>query len=147
MPMSLEALKFHPTRGEFLFRGLGAFFFVVVFLSTLRGASSGPARTGELVLLQHYPYVQVTNKTPYDCTDGNVIYLGGMFCSNDAFPGGTWSASSRDTWLVTYITATLTLPDGTENPLWCSPYKSTGTSFSEFSIIMKGEDACSVVRV
>ena len=123
------------------------------FRSGLREASSGPAaRTGpESVLLQHYPYVQITNKTPYDCTKGKVIYLGsGIFCSTDTYagdpnflaPGGTWSASSRGTCLVTSIHATLLLPDG-KDPLWCQ-YGSTGTSFSEYSIIMKGEDACCV---
>lgn len=127
---------------------------VTWFRSGIREASSGPAaRTGpESVLLQHYPYVQITNKTPYDCTEGNVRYLGSsLFCSNDAYagdpnflaPGGTWSASSRGTCLVTYIHATLTLPDG-KDTLWFIPYGSMGTSFSEFSIIMKGEDACCV---
>ena len=147
---------------------------------------SGPpaARTGpESSLLQHYPYVKITNKTPYDVRpigyQGNdkwytrenfVSYPG---CESDFFwihglsAGATWTAYSRGLCLVNRISATLTFPNPANPPvtaqndfvpggsvynkgrgwvtLTCTPYTSTGTSFSIYSILMKGDDACCVL--
>ena len=135
---------------------------------------SGPpaARTKpESVLLQHYPYVAITNKTPYavrDTARSSVQYL---WCDEDLIAGGlaagqTWTASSRGLCLVNRIYVTLTFPiparppwtadnDFFQNPLYnngygpswgqCAPYDSSGTSFSIYSIIMKGDDECCVL--
>ena len=96
----------------------------------------------------HYPYVKVTNNTPYDGSGGWVEY--GDFCKHDTFardtnlaPGDTWEASSRGWCLVKEIYAYIFLP-GLPDGLACAPYKSSGTSYSEFFIIMKGEDACCI---
>ena len=129
-----------------------------LFLSVLRDfSSSGPARTGQLFLLQFYPYVTITNKTPYHVRDtarSYVLYLG---CGEYSIAGGlaagqTWTASSRGLCLVYRIYASLTLPD-THTPtsiisgqeLHCTPYASTGTAYSIYSVIMKGDDACCVL--
>ena len=116
--------------------------------------------------LQHYPYVAVTNKTPYATTPPyasdnwpphyikygiSVAYAllnAGIFCSEDLVTevipsGGTWTASSRGACLVGAIYARVN-PDG-RSYLECTPYKSSGTSYSIFSIIMKGDDACCVL--
>ena len=81
-----------------------------------------------------------------------IIYKSG-YCSIDYVvdaiaSGGSWMASSRGTCLVTNIYATLTIPDP-DSPdgagiLECKHYHSSGTSFSQFSIIMDGDDACIV---
>ena len=112
--------------------------------------------------LQHYPYVTITNKTPY-ATNRYLPSIGGHqllddktyvkyathFCSNDYIQeiivsGGTWTASSRGACLVTKIEATLTRPNGGS---WeCDSYRSSGTSYSQFSIIMGyGDDGCCVL--
>merc|ERR1711865_131293 len=124
---------------------------------------SRPNVNGMVSNLQHYPYVHITNNTPYatrsgqprpdwsidDDDDGvNVVYEG---CSNDYVyeaiaPGGSWTASSRGVCLVRIISAILALP-GLPDGLTCGRYKSSGTSYSQYSIIMDGEDACSVVRI
>ena len=100
----------------------------------------------------HYPYVNITNKTPYDTRPntkyGNtyVMYQETFLCSLDRYSvasGQTWTASSRGACLVNYIAATiLALPDGKE--LRCTPYTSWGTTYGTFFLIMKGEDACCV---
>ena len=97
----------------------------------------------------HYPYVAVTNKTPYDVTTGgnDVIYKGwGLSCSDDKFvvdSAQTWSATSRGFCLVKKIRARLTLDDGSPS-LVCYDYKSSGTSYSQFYIIMNGDNGCCV---
>ena len=62
--------------------------------------------------------------------------------------GQTWTASSRGACLVTRISATLTIPGRRtatrSGSLGCTPYTSTGTSYSQYSILMKGADACCV---
>ena len=106
--------------------------------------------------LQHYPYVTITNKTPYDTLQGkfdfhdvlyNDVEYSTDFCKNDRYSVAahqTWKASSRGTCLVSTITAVLTLPDG--SGLLCDYYWSLpATSYSIFSIIMKGDDACCVL--
>ena len=101
--------------------------------------------------LQHYPYVHITNNTPYATRypyGVNVVYVG---CSSDYVyeaiaPGGSWTASSRGLCLVHFVSAILALP-GYGGGKDCGQYKSSGTSYSQYSIIMDGEDACSVVRI
>ena len=97
--------------------------------------------------------VRVTNNTPYDVkTSGNKVEYGGWgfgpFCSDDKYlvnSGQTWSAtSSRGICMVGYINAELTLPDGDDGNLICTPYNSVGTSYSQYYIIMKGDNACCV---
>ena len=104
-----------------------------------------------------YPYVTITNKTPYPSVGfpfspkkeiveyrGN----GGLFefCSPDVnkegiAAGQTWSATSRGVCLVTSIHAKLSTQTG-----WmvCATYRSSGTSYSQFYIIMNNEDTCCV---
>ena len=145
---------------------------VVVTSATLFFSGPQAARTGpSSVLLQHYPYVAITNKTPYavrDTARSSVQYL---WCDEDLIAGGlaagqTWTASSRGLCLVNRIYVTLTFPnparppwtadnDFFQNPLYnngygpswgqCAPYDSSGTSFSIYSIIMKGDDECCVL--
>ena len=145
-----------------------------VFVSVLRDSSAGPSapRTGpEAVLLQHYPYVTITNKTPYDVlpqfyTKGYVLPQGGLqegggvsytACESDfmyeGLPAGqTWTASSRGLCLVNRIHATLGYhtKDGEFHWVTCDPYTPNmpnifGTSYSIYSVLMKGDDACCVL--
>ena len=130
-----------------------------LFFSGMDASSAVPlaARSGpESVLLQLYPYVTITNKTPY-----NVLPQGGwnfpdsvsyLVCKSDFMYNGlpawqTWTASSRGLCLVNRIDAVLTFPDG-RGGITCTPYTSTGTSYSQYSILMKwdnlGDDACCV---
>ena len=104
----------------------------------------------------HYPYVKVTNKTPYDTLQYYGLYsnygISVMYyaCSPDSVlesvaSGDTWTASSRGLCLVTNIYTTLTIPDSDyPGTLTCKEYHSSGTSYSQYSIIMDGEDACCV---
>jgi len=100
-----------------------------------------------------YPYVTITNKTPYNMVgfrhppeSRNVVYLGFPFCSPDEIldgiaAGQTWSATSRGVCLVESIDAYLL---GSTQLMKCDSYKSSGTSYSQFYIIMNGENACCV---
>ena len=96
--------------------------------------------------LQHYPYVHITNNTPYATRypyGVNVVYVG---CSSDYVyeaiaPGGSWTASSRGVCLVYRIAAVLALP-GLPDGFVCGRYKSSGTSYSQYSIIMDGDNTC-----
>jgi len=135
--------------------------------STLSSASSASVLKvdGMVSNLQKlYPYVTITNKTPYDTfptvygqtKDLETYVTYGPFCSEDTVwgvivSGDAWTASSRGACLVTNIHTTLTIadadfPDGASS-LTCKNYHSSGTGYSQFSIIMDGEDACSVVRI
>ena len=145
---------------------------VVVSSATVFFFGPPAARTGpESGLLQHYPYVTITNKTPYNVLPqfytksylyrttvfpqgglqegGGISYLG---CENDfiyeGIPAGeTWTAASRGLCLVYRIHATLGYhtEDGEFHWITCIPYNSPATSFSIYSIIMKGEDECCVL--
>ena len=85
--------------------------------------------------------VEITNKAPYmgsfdlgcfpDEIEENINLAGGQ----------SWSARSRGACLVTSINATLYLP---KVILGCASYKSSGTSYSQFYIIMNNEDTCCV---
>ena len=102
--------------------------------------------------LQHYQYVTITNKTPYDTPQGKdnhcSVQYHSPFCSDDGYSlpaQQTWTASSRGACLVHSISAILALP-GLPDGLECTPYWSVmGTSYSIFSILMKGDDACCVL--
>ena len=131
-----------------------------LFVAVLRdAASAGPSaiHTGpEAELLQFYPYVTITNKTPLDLrppqeVSFSVKYKGGpLFCDSDFLmegmeglaAGETWTASSRGLCLVKTIRARLWYY--TEEEGWrsvdCAPYSSSGTSHSIYSILMKGND-------
>ena len=49
--------------------------------------------------------------------------------------GNTWTGPSRGVCLVTGIYTKLSFPDGS-SPLVCNPYKSSGTGYSKFFIIL-----------
>ena len=150
------------------------FFFTKHNLTLIR---SGKVN-GMVSNLQHYPYVHITNNTPYatpasaprkwpfyDDDDDpagptyvlhavHVVYNGG-YCADDYVyeaiaPGGSWTASSRGLCLVHFVSAILALP-GFPDGFECGQYKSSGTSYSQYSIIMDGDChdvcACSVVRI
>ena len=125
--------------------------------------SSGQARTGQSFLLHDggigYPRVVIKNDTPYPVPYRNYVYINyaksiGMGCRQDFIPegivsGDTWTEpTSRGLCLVKKISAVLTLPNHTSNApygeLRCNPYKSSGTSYSIYSIIMDGDDRCCV---
>ena len=116
--------------------------------------SSGQARTQSFLLQGYYP-VTIKNDTPYDVPATPikvsaltyVLYGSYIFCLDDFIvkgiaSGDTWTASSRGLCLVGTVGAALTLPDG--RYLKCYSYYSAGTTYSEFSIIMDGDDACCV---
>ena len=127
-------------------------------VSVLRDDSADPpaARTGpESDLLQHYPYVTITNKTPFpifpivppDYFYHTYVQYG--FCmpnyiAEGLAAGQTWTASSRGLCLVHRIHAALNRPDLANGYLTCYPYKSSGTSHSIYSILMKGDEECCV---
>ena len=143
-----------------------------VFVSILRDAPTADppaARTGpEADLLQHYPYVTITNKTPFDVRppmkddslkfrllNFSVGYLGvdamcflGFCCPYDFMNEGlsygqTITASSRGLCLVDQIYATLwyyTEERDYNTKVICAPYHSSGTSHSIYSILLKGND-------
>ena len=107
--------------------------------------------------LQAYPVVTVTNTAPVKMDASiSVEYLGWdfLFCSNDYVDlsiasGDTWTASSRGLCLVTQITVRLSFEDvRTVRKTWmnlkCAPYKSSGTAYSNYSIIMNGVADCCV---
>ena len=103
-----------------------------------------------------YPYVTITNKTPYDTyptvygvtKDLETYVTYGVLCSEDMVwgvigSGDAWTASSRGACLVTNIYTTLTIADG--GSITCKKYHSSGTGYAQFSIIMDGDWACCVV--
>ena len=151
---------------------------VVVTSATLFFSGPQAARTGpSSVLLQHYPYVTINNKTPYDvrpspmgtrlrhlcpgvfrqvhqrwCRVPTTNFVRYSSCTSDLFwdglpAGQTWTASSRGLCLVNRIYATLSYQIDGDGwlTLTCAPYTSSGTAYSIYSIIMKGDDACCVL--
>jgi|tagenome__1003787_1003787.scaffolds.fasta_scaffold20986460_6 hypothetical protein len=92
-----------------------------------------------------YPVVEIMNATAFKAS-GTVEYLGKNICGSDSYSvesGGTWKARGRGACLVTRITATLNTPEG---PTAATPYVSSGTSFSQFSIVFTGESSFAVIR-
>lgn len=139
---------------------------ILVSRATVFFSGSPAARTGPESVLLHYPYVKITNKTPYNMlpqfyTEGYLFPQGGLQegggieylgCKSDfiyeGIPAGeTWTAASRGLCLVYRIHATLGYhtEDGEFHWITCIPYNSPATSFSIYSIIMKGEDECCVL--
>ena len=95
-----------------------------------------------------YPPVHIMNSTHYGAA-GTVVYPSAL-CSNDrytVYPEQEWTASGRGYCLVTEINAKLGLGDGVT--YWATPYKSSGTSYSQFAIIQTKENPpeFSVTRV
>jgi len=103
---------------------------------------------GKVSNLQHYPYVTITNKTPYDTVQGKEVHYSSVFCSDDQYSVAaqqTWTASSRGACLLTQIEAELFLVDS-DYFMTCAPYTSNpGTTYGTFSILMDNENGCCVV--
>ena len=115
--------------------------------------------------LQQYPYVTIKNYTPYATVApyartaqptfteyGVLIGYKSRLCRKNGYvddaiaSGGTWTSSSRGACFVSTIRATLTIPAGYRKHLKCTRYKrNPGDTYSIFSIIMKGDDACCVL--
>ena len=100
--------------------------------------------------LQRYPYFAITNETPYASfvvNMGNGKYAN-IFCNDGpdhVDSRQTWTASTRIACIVSRMDATL-FPPQTSTSVKCTPYLSVpGTTYSIFSILMKGDDACCVV--
>ncbi|SEA26355.1 hypothetical protein [Alkalimonas amylolytica] len=92
-----------------------------------------------------YPHVKIHDSTNFN-VKGKVRYMS-VFCSDDDFsatPSTTWQASSRGVCLLTEITATVITPQGN---IEATPYKSSGTSYSEFAVISRGGNNFAVTRV
>ena len=88
---------------------------------------------------------------PFLCCDGRLynayVFYEQIFCHDDHIldgiaPYDTWTATSRGLCTVSEIIADLTLPD--DSQLTCTQYRSLGTTYSEFSVIMGGVDGCCV---
>ena len=89
-----------------------------------------------------YPDVRVFNSTPF-AASGGVNYA---VCSDDAFSirkHKDWS-HSRGLCLITRVYASLSV-DG--DFVEATPYTSTGTSYSQFSIIQTGPQSFAVTRI
>ncbi|MCW9707146.1 hypothetical protein [Fodinibius salsisoli] len=85
-----------------------------------------------------YPLVKISNSTRH-VIRGKVEYAS-VFCSNDDYeinPGQEWEAESRGVCLLTKITARIFTDDGV---IEASPYESSGTSYSQFAVVKRGED-------
>ena len=130
--------------------------------------SSGQARTQSFLLhdggsdgtkqpanLQGYPYVTITNNSPYDALPGYKSHLVygtyveyGAFCSRTFVDkgiayGDTWTAPSRGGCSVTRIFVNMKRPDlKPDGSLSCTPYTSSGTRDLIYSIIQDGDDCC-----
>lgn len=89
-----------------------------------------------------YPNVSVVNSTPYTAT-GDVDYDS---CSTDHFDdlrNGQSTNLSRGLCLVSEICASLSTPSG---DIACECYSSSGTSYSQYALIMTGSNTCEVTR-
>ena len=174
VPFRTPSSSWKPKKVVVVLGLMGVLSAVVVLWSVLQkdASSAGPsaARTGpEAVLLRFYPYVTITNKTPYAVRkyrrpNQASLAVSYFLCTADYYPydglpakqvslpaGQTWSASSRGLCLVTRVYATLYrpmerpwMPNQLDPSITCATYSSTGTSHSIYSILMKGDDACCV---
>ena len=93
----------------------------------------------------HYPYAHVENLSPYEI-HVKVTYMS-LFCSDDEVtiaPGQTWTATSRGVCLITQVSSTMNLPQG---QIDCTPYTSSGTSYSQFMVAYKAPLQCLVSRI
>ena len=139
---------------------------VAVFRATalmsgnMDASSAGPPATLLDQKLQHYDYVTITNKTPYEVLpqhsesweyEGVNYYACASDFMYDGLPAGqTWSASSRGFCLVLHIYATLGYYNnkhGEEHWSWltCTPYASSGTAYSIYYVVMNGDNHCCVL--
>ena len=93
-----------------------------------------------------YPDVSVVNSTPHD-VKGRVEYLSWL-CTDDGYtatPELKWS-NGRGACLITDVKATMH-PDG-GSPIGCAPYKSSGTSYSQFAVLYDASsNECQVTRI
>jgi len=90
--------------------------------------------------------VQIVNGTPYRAK-GKVGYSACRSDSYNVVPQSTWTASSRGGCLLTSIHATVN--DGKEDggtAITCKPYKSSGTSYSQFAVFMTSKTTCEATR-
>ena len=112
-------------------------------LATTAPALATPEQDAHRVL--HYPYVHVANTSPYPVVV--TVEYASLFCSDDTninIPAnGQWTASSRGVCLVTGIKSNMQLPTGQIN---CTPYSSSGTSYSQFFVGYKAPTECFVSR-
>jgi hypothetical protein len=86
-----------------------------------------------------YPKVEVKSSIPYFAS-GKVSYKS-VFCGDDNYfttMAEPYKADSRGVCLVTKITATVDTPDG---KVTAEPYTSSGTSYSQFSVVDNGKDS------
>jgi hypothetical protein len=92
-----------------------------------------------------YPPIQITNLTKNLVRGGDVIY---SVCRDDNYkdlkPGETWTGPARGGCLLTKITGLVDTPNG---DVWATPYKSSGTSFSEFFIIERRPNEFVITRI
>ena len=91
--------------------------------------------------MSSYPDFHIINSTPY-AASGSVKYAA---CSTDSWTtkdlpaGGAWS-HSRGVCLITSVNATV-------NGIDADSYSSSGTSYSQFAIIVKAGGGYAVTRV
>eukprot|EP00122_Pirum_gemmata_P005012 Pgem_evm1s4568 len=82
---------------------------------------------------ESYPYVNIINSTPYVAC--GTVHYASIFCKNDNYcvsPYSSWTASSRGVCLVTKIDGIVQYPGSDKS---CSVYSSSGTSYSQFTVI------------
>ena len=124
-----------------------------------------PVPVVPLLVQGGYPYVTITNKTPFGVVsagvrerkNSSVSYLGETLpygCRPDYMydglgAGETWTAPSRGLCLVKTIRATLWYyheESGWLERFACDPYISSGTAYSKYSILMKGDEHACCIR-
>jgi hypothetical protein len=91
-----------------------------------------------------YPVVDIANSTEF-IVSGKVSYKS-LLCKNDDYnvtPKTHWTAKSRGVCLVTRITAIVKTPNGN---IEAKPYKSSGTSYSQFAVIALSPTEFQVTR-
>jgi len=145
--------------GLLMLVGVGCFvvgFFSVTTTNTANTAHtrvSSPKVDGMVSNLQDYPVVHITNKTPH-YSPRVFVRFDGSSCYPDFTPSGlddgdTWTPNKREGCLVGKISAILNLSTGSLAPQYneieCAPYFRSGTGYSIFFILMKGDHACCVL--
>lgn len=103
---------------------------------------SSPSLTSDIA---GYPRIKITNETPYTAV-GTIFLESCLKHTYTVTSNETWEAPDRHLFLLTGITAVLTLPDG--STVITAPYisaTSSGTSFSRFSIV-QDQNGYRVVR-
>lgn len=90
-----------------------------------------------------YPKVHIVNSTNFT-VKGKVKYAA---CSGDEFsiaPWGSWTADGRGGCLLTQISATVYTPGQSAE---ATPYKSSGTSYSQFAVLQMEPDKFTMTRI